>query len=181
MNAQYGMYNVTMGTCTANSTTLCSLNSSGGTSARSYRDERLNWYVYYPPQPWGFIAEFVVGRTPNRNQNGVVSTSHLTGGYGQLHYQWKYSDIALANFYTRYEQYVGGLKFLTGAPNDDMYQVETGIAWQPDPQWEFTLAYNFMHRPNTNTTFAAAGATRPGEQFTADANVLRMQVIWFWN
>ncbi len=182
MNAQYGMFNVNMGTAGAvGSTTLFSVNQSGNTQARNFRDERLNWYAYYPPQPWGFIAEFAVGRTPNRNERGVVETSHLIGGYGQVHYQWKYSDVALANFFVRYDRYQGGLKFVTGAPNDDMYQLEAGVAWQPDPQWEFTIAYDYMARPNTNVTLGQPTATLPGQQFTAFANVMRFQVIWFWN
>ncbi|MGH7209548.1 MAG: porin, partial [Nitrospiraceae bacterium] len=183
MNATRGMFNVSMGSkpgTGTTTTTLLSFNESGTTDARNYRDERLNWYIYYPPQPWGFIAEYVLGRGPERGADGIVRTSALHGGYGQLHYQWKYSDTGLANFYTRYQYYNGGVKFLTGAPNDKMQEVEVGIAWQPDPQWEFTMAYSYMHRPNTSTTNLST-PTILGQQFTADANLLRFQVIWFWN
>jgi len=180
INANRGMFNVAMGTA-ANGTTLFSFNQSGTTAARNYRDERLNAYIYLPPQPWGFIAEGVVGRGPERDGQGVVRSRALNGGYAQLHYQWKYSDTALANFYSRYQYYNGGIKFLAGAPSDrGMQEVEAGIAWQPDPQWEFTLAYTFAHRPNTSLSNLST-ATVPGNQFTADANLLRMQMIWFWN
>jgi len=179
VNAMRGMFNVSMGGA-GSTTTLFSFNESGNTAARNYRDERLNFYVYYPPQPWGFVGEYVLGRGPERGADGIVRVSSLYGGYGQLHYQWKYSDTGLANFYTRYQYYNGGVKFLTGAPNDKMQEVEVGVAWQPDPQWEFTMAYAYMHRPNTSQTFLST-ATIPGRQFTADANLLRFQVIWFWN
>jgi len=182
MNAYRGMFNVSMGTAATGTTTLFSFNESGNTQSRNYLDERVNFYVYYPPQPWGFIGEFVVGRGPERGQNGVVQVRALNGGYAQLHYQWKYSDTALANFYSRWQTYQGGIKFLTGAPSDrNMYEIETGVAWQPDPQWEFTVAYSYMHRPNTSTTNPAPSATVPGSQFIADANLIRMQIIWFWN
>ncbi len=186
MNANKGMINVTMGGApTAAGTTLVSFNGPSNPAAvrslnRNYKDERLNFYVYYPPQPWGFIAEWVVGTGPERDEFGVVREKKLYGGYGQLHYQWKYSHTALANFYTRYQMYDGGIKFLQGAPQDKMYEVETGIAWQPDPQWEFTVAHSYMHRPNTSLV-DYQNVNAPGKQFTADANLLRMQIVWFWN
>lgn len=179
MNASRGMINVSMGTAAA-STTLFSLNESGNTSSRNYRDERLNWYVYYPPQPWGFIAEYVTGRGPRRGADGIVRESHLYGGYVQGHYQWKYSDTALANFYTRWQEYYGGLKTQTGAPDIRMRELELGVAWQPDPQWEITTAYTFTERLNAFTT-APGTATMPGPQVNAYGNLLRFQIIWFWN
>jgi hypothetical protein len=179
MNAMHGQFVVNMGTAAAG-TTLFSFNESGNTGARSYLDQRLNWYIYYPPQPWGFIAEYTIGRGPERQANGVVRESSLYGGYVQGHYQWKYSDVALANFYARYQEYYGGLKFGTGAPNDNMKELELGIAWQPDPQWEFTTAYTFTNRMNTFMTDPGT-ATQPGRQFDTYGNLLRFQVVWFWN
>ena len=195
MNAGYGTWQVAMGTPTAsaNNATLYSVNSSqcvgasaaafasmGCTQARNYLDERVNFYVYLPPQPWGFIAEYTTGRAPNRNARGVVETSHFYGGYVQGHYQWKYSDVGIANFYSRYQEYHGGLKFQTGAPDDRMKEVETGIAWQPDPQWEFTVAWDYMVRNSHLFTYAQT-ATTPGQQIEFTGNALRLQVIWFWN
>jgi len=188
MNAYRGMFNVNMGTRPAagtTTTTLYSFNESSTSGVRSdsrnYLDERANFYVYLPPQPWGFIGEWVTGRGPERNPQGIVVERALQGGYGQLHYQWKYSNTGLANLYSRYQYYNGGIKFLAGAPSDrGMQEVEAGIAWQPDPQWEFTVAYAYMHRPNTSQTYAGT-PTQPGGAFTADANLIRMQMIWFWN
>ena len=192
MNAYRGMFNVNMGTAPTGATTSTAMysfndgspapsSSSRRTDSRNYLDERANFYVYLPPQPFGFIAEWVTGRGPERNSRGVVEERALQGGYGQLHYQWKYSNVGLANFYSRYQYYNGGIKFLTGAPSDrNMQEVEAGIAWQPDPQWEFTFAYAYMHRPNTSQTLSGT-ATQPGAAFTADANLIRMQMIWFWN
>ncbi len=140
----------------------------------------MNFYVYYPPQPWGFIAEYTVGRTPERRANGRVADSALSGGYVQAHYQWKYSDIGLANIYARYQDYRGGIKFQAGAPSGKMSELETGIAWQPDPQWEFTVAYSFSQRNNLFLTDTGT-ATTPGIQREQYANLLRFQAVWFWN
>jgi hypothetical protein len=187
-NAMKGSFVVNHGAfSSAAPTTLISFNQSGSTGSRSYRDERVNFYVYYPPQPWGFIAEYVTGHGPKRGDDGIVRTSSLYGGYFQGHYQWKYSDVGLANFYGRWQEYHGGLKFQTGAPNDEMKEIELGIAWQPDPQWEFTTAYTFTQRKNvfnTSANFGActsAAACTPGRQFDNYGNLLRFQIIWFWN
>lgn len=195
MNAGYGTWHVSMGSATANANNvqLYSVNSPqcvGASAAqfsamnclgaRNYLDERINFYVYMPPQPWGFIAEYVTGRAPNRNGQGVVEVSSFNGGYVQGHYQWKYSDVGLANFYSRWQTYNGGLKFQTGAPNDRMWEVESGIAWQPDPQWEFTVAWDIMNR-NSYLFAYNQTATSPGRQIEYNANALRFQVIWFWN
>jgi hypothetical protein len=149
-------------------------------SSRAYLDERANIYIYVPPQPFGFIAEYDVGRGPQRNNSGIIESRALYGGYVQGHYQWKYSDVGLANFYSRYQFYKGGLKFQTGSPDDTMWELESGIAWQPDPQWEFTAAYTFTRRENVfNTT--GGTATVPAPQQDNYGNLVRLQVIWFWN
>ncbi len=178
INAMRGQFVVNPGTAAAGTTLWSRVDVSH--SDRNYLDERLNFYVYVPPQPFGFIAEYVVGRGPQRNSNGIIESRALYGGYVQAHYQWKYSDIGLANFYSRYQSYHGGLKFQTGAPNDRMSEIETGIAWQPDPQWEFTAAYTFTQRENVFTTTPATVAV-PGQQFSNYGNLIRLQVIWFWN
>lgn len=186
INANRGMFNVNYGTA-APGNTLFSLNESGNTGARNIVDERLNFYVYYPPQPWGFIAEYVVGRGPKRGGDGIVRESSLRGGYVQGHYQWKYSDTGLANVYARYQEYYGGLKFQAGAPDDRMHELEMGVAWQPDPQWEITVAYTFTQRLNVFNTENNIGACTsaanctPGKQIDAYGNLLRFQVVWFWN
>jgi hypothetical protein len=185
-------------------TTMFSLNPDRTTLGLDWRDERANFYIYYPPQPWGFLAELEMGRGPKRGQDGIIRDRALHGGYVQGHYQWKYSDTGIANFYARWQEYIGGLKFEPGAPDGRMKETELGIAWQPDPQWEITLAYAFTERMNfsqtTGTQALSGGAATPGscssvtfpsgqansqcfpgQQFRAYDNLIRLQVIWFWN
>ena len=178
LNAYRGQFTVNRGTPAAG-TTLWS-NLAPGNSSGKYLDERLNFFIYYPPQPFGFIAEYVIGRGPERDTSGVIREQSLYGGYVQGHYTWQYSDTGLANFYTRWQTYNGGLKFQTGAPSDNMQETEIGVAWMPDPQWEMTFAYAFMDRRNVFTT-RPGSATTPGQQFDAYGNVIRLQLIWFWN
>ena len=178
MNAYRGQFSVNRGTPAAG-TTLWSNFDSGHASGK-YLDERLNFFLYYPPQPFGFIAEYVVGRGPERAPNGVIREQSLYGGYVQAHYSWQYNDTGLANFYLRYQTYNGGIKFQTGAPSDNMQETEIGVAWMPDPQWEVTTAYAFTDRRNAFQTTPGT-ATVPGRQFDAYGNLIRLQVMWFFN
>lgn len=183
VQAYRGMFQTSNGTAptgTSTTTTLFSLNESRSTAGRDILDERVNFYVYYPPQPWGFIAEYVMGRGPKRGSDGIVRENALYGGYVQAHYQWKYSDTALANFYARYQTYHGGIKFTTGAPDGTMQETEIGIAWEPDPQWEITTAYTFTERLN-DSEMTRGTATAPGQQFNAYGNLIRLQVNFFFN
>jgi len=207
MNANRGKFNVDLGTPTSTSTELFSLNEQNNFLNTDYRDEHLNFYIYYPPQPWGFIAEYITGRTPKRGADGIVRDRSMYGGYVQGHYEWKYSDTGLVNFYTRWQEYYGGLKFLTGAPDGRMKELEVGAAWMPDPQWEITLAYTFTQRLNftqmtgptlnnapngCNASFFIGGTPPtalppdnsgcvPNPQNDAYGNLIRFQVMWFWN
>jgi hypothetical protein len=181
MNAYRQQFRVTPGSfATATPTALFSTVGQDHVS-RNYTDERINFFIHVPPQPWGFIAEYVTGRGPKRQASGRIDESHLYGGYVQGHYQWKYSDIGLANFYARWQEYYGGIKFQTGAPDGRMRETELGIAWMPDPQWEITTAYTFTERMNLFTTTTATSSTTPGQQLVAYGNLIRLQVIWFWN
>jgi hypothetical protein len=212
MNANRGKYTVDMGTPSPSSTTLFSLNEQSSFGRTDYKDEHLNFYVYYPPQPWGILAEYILGRTPKRGSDGIVRDSSLRGGYVQGHYEWKYSDIGLVNFYSRWQEYYGGLKHLTGAPDGRMKELEIGAAWMPDPQWEITLAYTFTERMNFTQMASPANPTgtpspvtsqpfcstqsvltpqgvvgpdnsgcTPTPQYNAYGNLIRLQVMWFWN
>lgn len=180
LNAMRGQFSVNRGSFSSTNPTAIWSQFDAGHASGKYLDERLNFYVYFPPQPWGFIAEYVVGRGPQRGANGIIAERALYGGYVQGHYQWKYSDVGLANFYTRWQEYRGGIKFQTGAPDGRMSEVESGVAWQPDPQWEFTVAYTFTQRNNLFNGTPSTSSV-PGQQLEAYGNLLRFQVVWFWN
>lgn len=182
MNAYRGQFTVARGTEPPPSTTTTTLFSRlpPENPTGKYLDERLNFFIYYPPQPWGFLAEYVVGRGPERDPKGFIREQSLHGGYVQGHYTWQYSDTALANFYVRYQAYNGGIKFATGAPSGNMQETEIGVAWMPDPQWEVTVAYAMREQRSLFRT-TPASSTALGQQFDAYGNLIRLQLMWFWN
>jgi hypothetical protein len=205
LNAMTGRYSVDHGLPSNTSLRLFSLTQDNTFERRDYDDKRVNFYMYYPPQPFGVLAEYAFGMSPMRNPGGIVEDSRFSGGYVQLQYQWKYTDTATADFFARWQTYDGGLKFAPGAPNVSSREWEFGVAWLPDPQWRLTFSYSFAQRMNFErtrdlATFTSAlpcdatfnlpdGITPPttnvgcvpGEQFAAKANVFRIQLQWFFN
>jgi hypothetical protein len=200
LNAMTGQYSVDMGDPSNTSIKMFSLTEDKTFERRNFDDRRVNAYVYFPPQPFGFLAEYVRGEGPERGEDGIVREKSFSGGYVQLQYLWKYSDIGTATFYGGWQKYNGGLKFATGAPDVKSQAWEFGVAWMPDPQWEVTLAYAFTKRTNFERTKELATGfcdssfndTRneppttnvqcvPGQQFTAKGNLLRLQLQWYFN
>jgi len=209
MNAYTGKFSVNMGTPDLQSTKLFSVNSNNFLNREDFRDQRVNFYMYYPPQPWGLLAEFVTGRGPMRGGNGMVESRSLQGGYVQAQYLWKYSDTGLANFYLRWQGYRGGLKWATGAPDVTSKELGWGVAWLLDPQWELTFEMAITERKNfermvslpdgrqsggCNTSTFNISTTNgivndlnpiatcvPPAQFDAQATLFRMQLQWYFN
>jgi len=211
MNANTGMFSVDPGTPSLTKTELFSFNQNlPFINRKDYRDQRANFYVYYPPQPWGILAEFVTGRGPIRDSTGIIRERSLQGGYVQGQYMWKYSDMGLANFYVKWQEYQGGLKWATGAPDVSSEEFQIGVAWLPDPQWEWTLEFSMAQRKNFERTRGFATGTcstaaldvnpndgtanpnpfstttpnnicSPDDQFTARAMLIRMQLQWYFN
>ena len=200
LNAMTGKYSVDMGNPSNTSIRLFSLTEDKTFERRNFNDRRVNAYVYFPPQPFGFLAEYVRGEGPERSKDGIVREQTFSGGYVQLQYLWKYSDIGTATFYGGWQKYNGGLKWLTGAPDVKSQAWEFGVAWMPDPQWEVTLAYAFTKRRNFEKTKELATGfcdstfndTRneppttnvqcvPGQQLTATGNLIRLQLQWYFN
>ena len=205
LNAMRGKYSVNPGKPSNTSIKLFSLTSDKTFERRNFEDKRVNAYVYYPPQPFGLLAEYVRGVGPIRNADGIIEEKSFSGGYVQLQYKWKYSDMGTVDFYSRWQTYNGGLKFATGAPNVKSRELEFGVAWMPDPQWELTIAYAFTKRVNFEKTKKLAtftnaipcdstfnipdGVTQPttnafcepGQQATVTANLIRIQLQWYFN
>lgn len=138
------------------------------------KDQRVTGYLWTPPQPWGLLAEFTVGRGPKRNAAGVIDESSLHGGYVQGYYTWRYSDVGMLTPYVRWGEYYGGFKSLAGAPDGQSRTWNLGLVWEPDTHLRFTADY--VIKDGLNSTLVAA---RPQDEF--DASQLRFQMQWFWN
>ena len=146
------------------------------------RDERLSAYVWTPPQPWGIMAEAVVGRGPERGSDGFLREQSLYGGYLQGNYTWRYSDTGLMTPYLRYGEYYGGSKNSTSGANYDSKTVNAGLVWEPDTHWRFVAEYLFKHGTNVASSESnAESLTFAQGQQVFNMQMLRLQAQWLWN
>jgi len=137
-------------------------------------ENRGSVYLWTPPQPWGLLAEYTIGRGPERNDQGFIEESSLHGGYAQLYYTWRYSDIGMLTPYVRYGYYRGGIKNLAAAKADNS-QWNVGLVWEPDTHLRLMAEYSIHDRLN----FSEMRAGLPQEEIYGQ--MLRFQVQWFYN
>lgn len=174
--AYHGMFAVT-GAGQPNVTTAAArchdrLNSENGCDVK---DQRITGYIWTPPQPWGILAEYTIGRGPKRNENnGFIDESHVSGGYIQGYYTWRYSDVGMLTPYVRWGEYYGGFKSLNGAPDGQSRTWNLGLVWEPDTHWRFVS--EIMFKDGVNSTLVA---NTPQDPF--DGSLVRFQAQWFWN
>lgn len=148
------------------------LTAEGGCDVK---DQRFNAYIWTPPQPWGIMTEFTIGRGPKRNaQTGFIDESQILGYYIQLNYTWRYSDVGMLTPYVRWGEYYGGFKSLNGAPDGQSRTWNFGLVWEPDTHFRFVADYVFKNGLNSTLV-----ANQP--QIDFDASQLRFQAQWFWN
>ncbi|KAF1006520.1 MAG: hypothetical protein GAK28_02538 [Luteibacter sp.] len=129
-------------------------------------DRRVAAHVVYYPQPFGFQAEWTVGKGPELDiAQRRVRTRSLRGGYAQVMYKF---DTAHGGFipYAKWQTYRGGAKFDTNAPRMSVDELEAGVEWQPSSAVELAVAFANMRR----TDVGAAPYRK------IDGKLLRMQL-----
>jgi hypothetical protein len=137
-------------------------------------ENHLGAYIWTPPQPWGILAEYSVGEGPERDASGVIRKTTNYGGYAQLYYTWRYSDVGMLTPYIRYGYYHGGIKNLAAASADNS-QWNVGLVWEPDTHLRLTSEYSIHDRLNVSQMKAGL----PQEEVYGQ--MLRFQVQWFFN
>jgi len=164
------------------------------TNGGNYLDERVAWHVVVFPQPFGFQAEYTIGRGPQLNAaRTAVELGSLHGGYAQLYYNYKCDTYCQNIFpYVRVQEYFGGQKLLDNAPRSSVRETELGIEYQFNRSLELTVAYSWSQRTSgdsttspascSDTSFTQAGlATPPCSQTPYQlqtGNLIRFQLQW---
>lgn len=129
-------------------------------------DRRVAAHVVYYPQPFGFQAEWTVGRGPELDvAQRRIRTRSLRGGYAQVMYKFDGEYGSLIPF-AKWQTYRGASKFDTNAPRMQVDEVEAGVEWQPSSAIELAVAFANMRR----TDVSAAPYRR------IDGKLLRMQL-----
>lgn len=180
--AYRGMYVVSPGSvsrCPYSSHQFGGSNTTSGTGCQ-VRDERITGYLWTPTQPWGFLAEYTVGRGPRRNAQGLIEETHLYGFYVQPYYTWRYSDVGMLTGYFRYNEYYGGLKTVN-AVDGRSNTINFGLVWEPDTHWRYVIEYMYKDGLNTFQTSPGVALTNTEPQAAFTGNLLRFQAQWFFN
>ncbi|MFM7378075.1 MAG: porin [Erythrobacter sp.] len=142
---------------------------TGGLSAASFKDERVNLHMILYPQPIGVQAEWNWGTGPEFiPASGRIEERPLDGGYVQLMGKIDRSPIGPFYPFARWQYYRGGFKAAINAPRLETEELELGFEFQLDPALEITTTYGFAKRKE-------ADERRFGQ---AEGQILRVQAQW---
>ena len=130
-------------------TTIASDLISKGTKVvkdRTYNDERVAGTFVLYPKPFGIQAEYNIGKGPQFNtKTDSIELQNLKGGYITVSYLTKYKNHTIIPF-VRAQKYQGGKKFELDARSYDTKELELGIEWQPNKNFELVAMYTFSNR-----------------------------------
>jgi len=160
------------------------------TNGGNYLDERVTWHVVVYPQPFGFQAEYLIGRTPQLNEaRTAVELGSVHGGYVQLYYNYKCDTYCQSIFpYVRTQEYFGGLKLQDNAPRSSTRETEVGLQYQFIRALQLTVAYAWTQRTSGDsstlpansfcgTSFSQVECTQTPYQLQT-GNLVRFQLQW---
>lgn len=113
-------------------------------------DRRVAAHVVYFPQPFGFQAEWTVGKGPELDvARRIIRTKSLRGGYAQVMYKFD-GEFGSLMPYTKWQTYRGASKFDTNAPKMKVDELEAGVEWQPSSAVELAVAFANMRRTDVS-------------------------------
>lgn len=142
---------------------------TGGLSAASFKDDRVNLHAILYPQPIGVQAEWNWGKGPEFvPASGRIEERPLDGGYVQLMGKIDKSPIGPFYPFARWQYYRGGFKAAINSPRLETEELELGFEFQLDSALEITTTYGFAKRKE-------ADERRFGQ---AEGQILRIQAQW---
>lgn len=126
--------------------------NKAGVNLPGFNDERIAGTIVVYPQPFGFFAEYNVGRGPKYDVlTKSVINSTLKGGFVQGMYRLNLGKQVYFP-YVRYQFYDGGKKQEVDAPNYRVRELEFGAELQFHKSFELTIAYLKSHRVIQNSS-----------------------------
>jgi hypothetical protein len=116
------------------------------TKDKTYDDQRVAATFVLYPKPFGIQAEYNIGKGPQFNsKTDSIELQNLKGGYVTFSYFSKYKNHIIIPF-VRAQKYQGGKKFELDARSYDMKELEIGIEWQPNKNFELVTMYTISNR-----------------------------------
>jgi hypothetical protein len=125
------------------------LRSTGVKAANNFEFEEsrvAGSFILYP-QPFGIQAEYNWGKGPQYNPaKDSIETRALHGGYVTLSYKAKLKNGMVLFPFSRIQQYTGGKKHELDARSHWVKEMETGMEWQINKNFELTASYVLSSR-----------------------------------
>lgn len=111
-----------------------------------FLDQRAAASLILYPKPFGFQAEYNIGRGPRYNTtNNTIENSHLEGGYVMLNAKTTIKSNIVFPF-VKYHYYNGGKKHELDARSYKVNDLEIGLEWQPFKNFELVADYTISRR-----------------------------------
>lgn len=113
-----------------------------------FNDKRFAGSFILYPRPFGIQAEYNVGQGPRYNPaKDSIETTSLSGGYATFSYKilGKRKEEVFFPF-SRIQAYNGGKKHELDARTYHVREIETGVEWQYNKNFELTVSYVLSHR-----------------------------------
>lgn len=112
----------------------------------NYLDQRAAVSMVLFPKPFGIQAEYNVGKGPEFNKaTQAIEVMPLHGGYATLSYMTKIKEQILIPF-ARYQYYDGGKKHEKDARSYTVSELEFGVEWQMNKNFELVVNYTMSNR-----------------------------------
>jgi hypothetical protein len=135
-------------------------------SSNEYIDQRVGATFVLYPKPFGIQAEYNIGKGPEYNTStNSIDEKNLDGGYILGNYQYKFKNQLIIPF-VKYQFYNGGKKHELDARSFSVKELEMGVEWQPNKNFELVAQYTISNRRFED------GVLRNNSQ---EGNLLRIQ------
>lgn len=125
------------------------LRSTGVKAANNFEfiDKRIAASLILYPKPLGIQAEYNWGQGPQFNPaKDSIETRNLKGGYISVTYKKTLKNGMILFPFAKIQTYEGGKKHELDARNHMVKELETGIEWQLNKNFEFTASYVISER-----------------------------------
>ncbi len=119
----------------------------GENSDYSFKDQRVAASFILYPKPFGIQAEYTIGKGPEYNPlTDSITTQNLYGGYATFTYLLRNDKGMVFMPFTRIQHYKGGKKHELDARRYVVREIETGLEWQINKNFELTTSYVISNR-----------------------------------
>jgi phosphate-selective porin len=125
------------------------LRSTGVKAANNFEfdDKRIATSLILYPKPFGIQAEYNWGKGPQYNPvKDSIETKSLKGGYITVSYKQTLKNGMILFPFARIQKYDGGKKHELDARSYDVKEMESGLEWQLNKNFEFTASYVLSER-----------------------------------